>query len=81
MSEIKKFVDGTIEENKVAVFSKSFCPYCHMAKEALNETGVKYKVIELDTPEYGELLQGGGGLVARSLSVFKYNITNVGQWF
>ena len=50
-----KFVDDTLESNKVVVFSKTYCPYCTMAKTALNETGVSYKLIELDTKEHGKL--------------------------
>ncbi|KAI1731192.1 glutaredoxin domain-containing protein [Ditylenchus destructor] len=35
MSDAKKFVDNVIASNKVAVFSKSYCPFCHKAKAAL----------------------------------------------
>nr|CAD2143192.1 unnamed protein product [Meloidogyne enterolobii] len=31
----KSFVDSLIKTNKVVVFSKSYCPYCTKAKEAL----------------------------------------------
>lgn len=48
------FVDEKIANNKVMVFSKSYCPFCKMAKDALNETGVKYAVVELD--ERGEYI-------------------------
>lgn len=44
----QKTVDDIIVEHQVAVFSKSYCPYCKMAKAALNETGVKYFVIEIE---------------------------------
>lgn len=47
-------MDDALKDNKVVVFSKSWCPYCTMAKEALNETGVSYKLIELDMKERGE---------------------------
>ncbi|KAI1696498.1 glutaredoxin domain-containing protein [Ditylenchus destructor] len=36
MSQVKKFVDDVIASNKVAVFSKSFCPFCQKAKDAIN---------------------------------------------
>ena len=42
------YVDGKVQNNKVMVFSKSYCPYCKMAKDALNSTGVKYELVELD---------------------------------
>jgi len=35
MSSAKAFVDEKINNYKVAVFSKSYCPYCHKAKNAL----------------------------------------------
>lgn len=44
----QQFVDEKVKNNKVMVFSKSYCPFCKMAKEALGETGVKYGLIELD---------------------------------
>ena len=42
------FVDESIKENKVMVFSKSTCPFCVMAKRTLDNTGAEYKVVELD---------------------------------
>ena len=56
----KEFVDKVVQDNKVVVFSKTYCPYCTMAKECLSQTGVKFEVIELD--ERG--LSGGGGAAA-----------------
>lgn len=44
-SELSK----TILENKVVVFSKSFCPYSRGAKQLLDGMHVKHKDIELDT--------------------------------
>lgn len=54
----KKFVDEKIASNKVVVFSKTYCPYCTMAKEALNKTGLKdFLVIELDGRNDGDSIQ------------------------
>lgn len=36
MSEIQQFVDKTIEENYITVFSKTYCPYCRRAKALLS---------------------------------------------
>lgn len=53
----KAFVDEEIKKPAV-VFSKSYCPFCKMAKSVLNEVGAKYAVHELDergiqtTPTY-----------------------------
>lgn len=44
----QKFVDDKVANNKVTVFSKSYCPFCKMAKDALSETGAKYDIVELD---------------------------------
>jgi len=44
----QKFVDDRIREHKVVVFSKTYCPFCKMAKDVLNKTGVKYDLLELD---------------------------------
>lgn len=49
-------VHRMIGDNKVMVFSKSYCPYCTETKAALNELGVDAKVIELDQVENGQAL-------------------------
>jgi glutaredoxin 3 len=41
MSDAQNFVDEKIGTHKVAVFSKSYCPFCHKAKAALES--FKYK--------------------------------------
>ena len=35
------FVKETIEKNSVVVFSKTYCPFCTMAKQALIDTGLQ----------------------------------------
>lgn len=45
----KEFVDGVIKGHKVVVFSKTYCPYCKMAKDVLKQAGVQPFVAELDT--------------------------------
>ena len=45
----QQFVTDTVAGNAVVVFSKSWCPYCKMAKDTLREAGVTdYTVIELE---------------------------------
>merc|ERR1712168_1022041 len=34
-SEAKAWIEAKIAEKKVVVFSKSYCPFCHKAKNAL----------------------------------------------
>ena len=43
----KVFVDEEIKKPAV-VFSKSYCSFCKMAKNVLNEIGAKYTTHELD---------------------------------
>ena len=46
---VKDFVDNIISSNKVAVFSKSYCPFCTRVKSILKEAGLKdFFVVELD---------------------------------
>jgi glutaredoxin 3 len=54
MSATKTKVQSIIDENPVAVFSKSYCPYCKAAKQLLSESGAKFYAIELD--QVGEYL-------------------------
>lgn len=46
--DARKFIDETIANNKVVVFSKSHCPFCTMAKKALDEAKCKYIVIDME---------------------------------
>lgn len=39
---------GAIKDNKVMVFSKSYCPYCAKTKSTLDGLGIKYGLFELD---------------------------------
>ena len=44
----KAFVEEQIK-NPVVVFSKTYCPYCKMAKQAIRDAGLaNFLVIELD---------------------------------
>mmetsp|Transcript_70716 Transcript_70716/g.229276 ORF Transcript_70716/g.229276 Transcript_70716/m.229276 type:complete len:199 (-) Transcript_70716:98-694(-) len=53
-----------VSQNKVMVFSKSWCPYCAKAKAALTEEGVKFEVLELD-----RLPQAEGASLQRALTI------------
>lgn len=48
MAVTKQQVQSIIDENKVVVFSKSYCPYCRQTKSTLDELNADYKVVELD---------------------------------
>ena len=53
----RETVHAIIKDNKVVVFSQTFCCYCASAKKTLNELGVKFEVIELDEREDGEIIK------------------------
>ena len=58
MASKVEFVKGKIGSNKVAVFSKTYCPFCKKAKEALKESGLKdYFLLELDEMDDGDAVQ------------------------
>ncbi len=45
----EKFVKDKIASDKVVVFSKSYCPFCSMAKKSLTDVGLKnFTVIEIE---------------------------------
>jgi len=57
---IESLVQDAIKQNKVVVFSKSYCPYCKSAKALLKERNVKdteVKIFELDEIEDGPAIQ------------------------
>ncbi|KGN51374.1 glutaredoxin-C6 [Cucumis sativus] len=46
-----------VASNPVAVFSKSYCPFCVQVKRLLTKLGVSFKAIELDTESDGREIQ------------------------
>ncbi|KAF7977047.1 hypothetical protein HWV62_4818 [Athelia sp. TMB] len=57
MSAAKIKAQQIIDDNAVAVFSKSYCPHCKATKALLTELGAKYYTIELDTADDGAAIQ------------------------
>nr|ABY58974.1 glutaredoxin [Taiwanofungus camphoratus] len=57
MSAAKIKAQKIIDENGVAVFSKSYCPYCRATMQLLNDLGAKYYTIELDEVDDGSDIQ------------------------
>ncbi|XP_016991637.2 glutaredoxin-C4 [Drosophila rhopaloa] len=64
-----QFVRETINSNKVVIFSKSYCPYCSMAKEQFRKMNVKATVVELDQREDGNEIQAVLGEMTGSRTV------------
>ncbi|CAJ0578232.1 unnamed protein product, partial [Mesorhabditis spiculigera] len=68
----KSFVDGLIQSSKVVVFSKSYCPYCHKAKSALESQGMAPNVmqwVEIDGREDMDDIQNYLGQLTGARSV------------
>ncbi|KAL9111884.1 MAG: hypothetical protein Q9227_003734 [Pyrenula ochraceoflavens] len=57
MAAAKTKAQKIIDDNPVAVFSKSYCPYCKASKALLSEKGAKYFLMELDQVDDGAALQ------------------------
>ncbi|KAF2220447.1 thioredoxin-like protein [Elsinoe ampelina] len=53
----KQKAQSIIDKGGVAVFSKSYCPYCKATKELLSRVGAKYEVLELDQIDDGAAIQ------------------------
>lgn len=47
-SESRQLVESLVRDNKVVVFSATYCPYCDKAKDAIESVGEKPVVVELD---------------------------------
>lgn len=45
---IRSEIDSDIQNNDVMIFSKSYCPYCVRAKDAIKAQNVQFKTVELD---------------------------------
>jgi glutaredoxin 3 len=50
----KRQVEKLISSHGVLVYSKTYCPFSSETKELLNQNGVEFKVIELDTKSNGK---------------------------
>lgn len=48
-----QLVQEYIEQNKVMIFSKSYCPFCHRVKDLFNQLNVHYTALELDHMDNG----------------------------
>ncbi|KAK3911720.1 Glutaredoxin-C4 [Frankliniella fusca] len=55
--ELAQSVKKMISDDKVVIFSKTYCPYCTMAKEVFNKINFKYTAIELDKRDDGDQIQ------------------------
>jgi glutaredoxin 3 len=55
---MSSFVDNAIKNHKVAVFSKTYCPYCVKAKKTLSKYDIKdVYIVELDDRDDADKIQ------------------------
>ncbi|KAI8069219.1 thioredoxin-like protein [Gongronella butleri] len=57
MADIEKLVEELIRDNKIVVFSKSYCPYCTSTKSLFKSLDEVANVIELDKRPDGAAIQ------------------------
>jgi len=69
MSAAKSRTQEIIDSNAVAIFSKSYCPYCKATKALLSQLGAKYYAIELDQVDDGAAIQDALEDMTRQRSV------------
>ncbi|KAG4305367.1 hypothetical protein PORY_000923 [Pneumocystis oryctolagi] len=55
--DVKALVESILSNNKVVVFSKSYCPHCDKTKSLLDSLNAKYHVLELDQRGDGKNIQ------------------------
>merc|ERR1712117_862199 len=54
-SEEYRIVNRILQNHKLVLFSKTYCPYCQMTKKILKNTGYKYHTVELDKRSKGDI--------------------------
>ncbi|TMW47029.1 hypothetical protein DOY81_007889 [Sarcophaga bullata] len=64
-----QFVQNAIKDNKVVIFSKTYCPYCTMAKDQFKKLKVNIVTIELDQRDDGDEIQTILGQITGSRTV------------
>ncbi|CAM9380162.1 unnamed protein product [Ectocarpus fasciculatus] len=57
IADVADIVQKSIKDNKVMIFSKSFCPYCMQTKQLFADLGVNPTVFELDRHRDGPEVQ------------------------
>ncbi|XP_014272920.1 uncharacterized protein [Halyomorpha halys] len=67
--ETAKFVKEAINKDSVVIFSKTYCPYCKMAKEVFEKLQHAFTAIELDKRDDGDTIQDVLGEITGSRTV------------
>uniref|UniRef100_A0A1B0FFZ8 Glutaredoxin-2, mitochondrial n=1 Tax=Glossina morsitans morsitans TaxID=37546 RepID=A0A1B0FFZ8_GLOMM len=64
-----EMVKSAVQNHKVVIFSKSYCPFCTMAKEQFRKLDIAMHVIELDQRDDGDEIQSVLGEITGSRMV------------
>ncbi|XP_050311155.1 uncharacterized protein LOC126746797 isoform X2 [Anthonomus grandis grandis] len=62
-------VKNLIASDKVVIFSKTYCPYCKLAKEVFDSLKEKYTTVELDLRDDADEIQGVLGEITGAKTV------------
>lgn len=54
---VADMVKWKVKENCVMIFSKTYCPYCKIAKKTFKDLNVPYQVYEIDKEKDGMAVQ------------------------
>ncbi|KAG5674722.1 hypothetical protein PVAND_004674 [Polypedilum vanderplanki] len=53
---VEEFVKNSLNQQRVVIFSKSYCPYCKIAKDQFKKLNVDYLAIEIENrPDCNEI--------------------------
>ncbi|XP_058830410.1 uncharacterized protein LOC131689376 isoform X2 [Topomyia yanbarensis] len=66
---VADFVKSAITQDKVVIFSKTYCPYCTMAKEPFKKLNQQFACYELDQRNDGDQIQSVLGELTGARSV------------
>ncbi|XP_019880879.1 uncharacterized protein LOC109608772 isoform X1 [Aethina tumida] len=65
----QEYVQNTISSDKIVIFSKTYCPYCKMAKDAFDKLRERYTLVELDERDDCDEIQDILGNITGARSV------------
>ncbi|XP_058463135.1 uncharacterized protein LOC131437660 [Malaya genurostris] len=66
---VAEFVKSAIAKDKIVIFSKTYCPYCTMAKEPFKKLNQAFACYELDQRNDGDEIQSILGEITGARSV------------
>ncbi|RZF47230.1 hypothetical protein LSTR_LSTR004939 [Laodelphax striatellus] len=74
---IAKYVKDTIAQDMVVIFSKTYCPYCKLAKEVFDGIKKTYTCVELDNRNDGDSIQNILGVITGARTVPRVFVNGV----